>query len=323
MGVTLLRTFTVCNSERPEVKFLAFQRIPTVFYTLRASFNRMKRRNDRNERNSRPRAPQHDRRGKGEFRREERSPSVDPGRIVHGLIPVRELLRSGSRRIEKILVAEGVSDSRLSEIVEQAKGNGVFFQKVARDVIDRMTVPGSVHQGVIAVVSAADYADVDSVLDGIDTAENPTVLLLDGVEDPRNLGAILRVAECAGVKAVFVPEHRATGITETVVKTAAGATEYIQVCKVKNLNNLIADLKERGFWVVGTSGSAETSYIDWDWKRPTALVMGGEGSGLHRLVSENCDALVKIPMAGNIESLNVSVATGVILFESLRQRNLD
>ena len=219
------------------------------------------------------------------------------------------------------MVSDGSSDSRLAEIVEHAKREGVFFQKVPREVIERMATPGAVHQGVVALVSAADYADPDTVLESIDTTTNPMVLLLDGVEDPRNLGAILRVAECAGVLAVFVPEHRATGITETVVKTAAGATEYIPVCKVKNLNNLIKDLKQTGFWVVGTSGAADTSYVDWDWNRPTALVMGGEGSGLHRLVSENCDALLKIPMAGNIESLNVSVATGVILFEALRQKN--
>lgn len=220
------------------------------------------------------------------------------------------------------MVADGSSDSRLSEIVEQAKREGVFFQRVPREVIERLATHGAVHQGVVALVSAADYADSDKVLESIDTATNPMVLLLDGVEDPRNLGAILRVAECAGVAAVFVPEHRATGITETVVKTAAGATEYIPVCKVKNLNNLIKDLKQIGFWVVGTSGAAEASYVDWDWNRPTALVMGGEGSGLHRLVGENCDALLKIPMAGNIESLNVSVATGVILFEALRQKSL-
>jgi 23S rRNA (guanosine2251-2'-O)-methyltransferase len=234
---------------------------------------------------------------------------------------VRELLRSGSRRVEKILVAEGGADSRVTEIVDHAKRAGILFQKVPREVIERMTVPGSVHQGVIAVVSAADYADEATVLEELEPTLNPTVLLLDGIEDPRNLGAILRVAECAGVKAVFVPEHRATGITETVVKTAAGATEYIPVCKVRNLNSLIVELKERGFWVVGTAGSAQTSYVDWDWNRPTALVMGGEGSGLHRLVGENCDVLVKIPMAGKIESLNVSVATGIILFESLRQRS--
>jgi 23S rRNA (guanosine2251-2'-O)-methyltransferase len=254
-------------------------------------------------------------------RRDDGIPSSPSGRVVHGLVPVRELLRSGSRRVEKILVAEGAADSRVTEIVDHAKRAGILFQKVPREVIEKMTVSGSVHQGVIAVVSAADYADEASVLEGLDLSLNPTLLLLDGVEDPRNLGAILRVAECAGVNAVFVPEHRATGITETVVKTAAGATEYIPVCKVRNLNSLIAELKEKGFWVVGSSGSAQTSYVDWDWNRPTALVMGGEGSGLHRLVSENCDALVKIPMAGKIESLNVSVATGIILFESLRQRD--
>jgi 23S rRNA (guanosine2251-2'-O)-methyltransferase len=277
----------------------------------------MKRRNDRAGGDRRPKP-------KGsrvrEFRREERPADVDSGRLIHGLVPVKELLRSGSRRIEKILVADGSSDSRVSEIIENAKQNNVIFQRVPREVIDRMASPGAVHQGVIARVAAADYTDADEVLEQIDISTNPSVLLLDGVEDPRNLGAILRVAECAGVRAVFVPEHRATGITETVVKTSAGATEYIPVCKVRNLNNLIENLKERGFWVVGTAGQADTSYVEWDWKRPTALVMGGEGAGLHRLVSENCDALVKIPMAGHIESLNVSVATGIILFEALRQR---
>lgn len=317
MGVTCLRTLTVCKTVGAKVKYLDFRwsRCWSILSPLHAPV--MRKRNEKTG----PR-----RRAAAEFprRREARIPErprqSDSGRVVHGLIPVKELLRSGSRRIEKILVGEGSSDSRLSEIMDQAKRDGIFFQKVPREVIDRMASPGSVHQGVIAVVSAADYADTEEVLGSLDVAQNPTVLLLDGVEDPRNLGAILRVAECAGVSAVFVPEHRATGITETVVKTAAGATEYIPVCKVRNLNNLIKELKDIGMWVVGTSGSADTSYVDWDWRRPTAIVMGGEGSGLHRLVKENCDALVKIPMSGRIESLNVSVATGVVLFEALRQR---
>jgi 23S rRNA (guanosine2251-2'-O)-methyltransferase len=146
-------------------------------------------------------------------------------------------------------------------------------------------------------------------------------VVLDGVEDPRNLGAILRSAECAGVDGVFLPERRAVGLTETVAKSSAGATEYVRIAKVGNINRLIEELKSRDIWVVGTSGDAKTSYTDWDWTRPSALVLGGEGSGLHRLVAENCDVLVKIPMYGKIESLNVSVAAGVILFEALRQRN--
>ena len=150
--------------------------------------------------------------------------------------------------------------------------------------------------------------------------ENALYVVLDGVEDPRNLGAILRSAECAGVDGVFIPERRAVGLTETVAKSSAGATEYIKVAKVGNINRLIEEMKSRDIWVVGPSGDAEMSYTDWDWTRPSALVLGGEGSGLHRLVAENCDVLVKIPMYGKIESLNVSVAAGVVLFEALRQR---
>jgi 23S rRNA (guanosine2251-2'-O)-methyltransferase len=146
------------------------------------------------------------------------------------------------------------------------------------------------------------------------------LLILDGVEDPRNLGAVLRSAECAGVDGIFIPERRAVGLTDTVAKSSAGAIEYVKVAKVANLSRLIEKIKERDIWVVGTSGDAETSYADWDWTRPSAIVLGAEGTGLHRLVAQNCDVLVKIPMYGKIDSLNVSVAAGVILFEARRQR---
>ena len=145
-------------------------------------------------------------------------------------------------------------------------------------------------------------------------------MVLDGIEDPRNLGAVLRTVECAGADGVFIPERRAVGLTDTVAKTSAGATEHVKVAKVANLNRLIDELKRQKIWVVGTSGDAEMSYDQWDWKQPSALVLGAEGSGLHRLVAENCDVLVKIPMYGRIESLNVSVAAGVVLFEAKRQR---
>jgi 23S rRNA (guanosine2251-2'-O)-methyltransferase len=144
--------------------------------------------------------------------------------------------------------------------------------------------------------------------------------VLDGVEDPRNLGAIIRVAECAGANGVIIPERRAVGLTETVAKSSAGAVEYVKIAKVQNLNRFIDELKSRDIWVVGTAADAEMSYDRWDWTRPSALVLGGEGSGLHRLVAENCDVLVNIPMYGKIDSLNVSVAAGVILFEARRQR---
>lgn len=240
--------------------------------------------------------------------------------ILFGLLPVLEALRSGARRVEKILVAEGGGEKRLAEVLELARDAGVHFQKVSRDQLNRIAGPGANHQGVVAQVSAADYSDADELLDKVESQDCPLVLVLDGIEDPRNLGALLRVAECAGVNAVFVPEHRAVGLTETVVKTSAGATEYIETAKVKNLNRLIERLKEMDVWVVGASGDAEMSFDEWDWTRPSAVVMGSEGRGLHRLVAENCDALVKIPMKGNISSLNVSVAAGVLLFEAVRQR---
>jgi 23S rRNA (guanosine2251-2'-O)-methyltransferase len=149
------------------------------------------------------------------------------------------------------------------------------------------------------------------------------IVVLDGVEDPRNLGAILRTAECAGVDGIVIPERRAVGLTDTVAKSSAGAIEYMRVAKTSNLNRFIEELKSRDIWVVGTSADARMSYDEWDWTRPSALILGGEGSGLHRLVGENCDILVKIPMYGKIDSLNVSVAAGVILFEAQRQRRRD
>jgi 23S rRNA (guanosine2251-2'-O)-methyltransferase len=160
--------------------------------------------------------------------------------------------------------------------------------------------------------------DADTILETC--GNNALLLVLDGVEDPRNFGAILRTAECAGVDGILIPERRSVGLTETVAKSSAGATEYVKVAKAANLNRVIEDLKSRNIWVVGTSAEAEMNYSEWDWSRPSALVLGGEGKGLHRLVAENCDVLVKIPMYGKIQSLNVSVAAGVILFEARRQR---
>lgn len=241
-------------------------------------------------------------------------------RLIYGILPILESLKANSRRIEKILISETAQPHRTAEIIELAKQNHVPFQKVSRENLAKLVETGANHQGVIAFTASADYADADELLEKIAASENSLALILDGVEDPRNLGAILRVAECAGVNGTFIPEHRAVGLTETVVKTSAGATEHTPIAKVKNLNRLIEELKKNNIWVVGTSGDAEMNYTDWDWTQPCALVLGSEGKGLHRLVAENCDVLVKIPMQGNIESLNVSVACGVILFEAVRQR---
>ncbi|HRH44507.1 MAG TPA: 23S rRNA (guanosine(2251)-2'-O)-methyltransferase RlmB [Pyrinomonadaceae bacterium] len=246
--------------------------------------------------------------------------------ILFGVLPVLEALRAGNRRMEKILIAENTHEKRLNEIIVLARENRIVFQKVPRQNLSKLVEPGANHQGVIAFVASADYYESEKLLaeisQKIEAGEKPLIVILDGVEDPRNLGAILRTVECAGVDGVFIPERRAVGLNETVAKSSAGATEYVKVAKVTNLNRLIEDLKERNIWVVGTSVETDKSYTDWDWNQPTALVMGSEGKGLHRLVAENCDMLIKIPMQGKIESLNVSVATGVILFEAFRQRAL-
>jgi len=238
--------------------------------------------------------------------------------IIFGVSPVLEALRASSRRIDKIIVANGAKEHRLREIIELAKQQHLVMDRLTREQLERVTGPDVNHQGVAAFVAAADYVDADEILDHL--ALDALVVALDGVEDPRNLGAILRTAECAGVDGVFIPERRAVGLTETVTKAAAGATEHIKVAKISNLNLLIKDLKARNIWVIGTAVDAEMDHTGWDWTRRSALVVGGEGRGLHRLVAENCDILVKIPMYGRIESLNVSVATGVILFEARRQR---
>ena len=237
---------------------------------------------------------------------------------IYGLSPVLEALRGNTRRIEKIMVAEGAREHRLNEIFDLARAGSVRVERVPRELLARTAGPEANHQGVLAFTSAADYVPMDDLLAGL--GELPLLVLLDGIEDPRNLGAVIRTVECAGADGVIIPERRAVGLTETVAKSSAGALEHVRVAKAANLNRVIDELKERNIWVVGTSGDATTNYTDWDWKQASALVLGAEGSGLHRLVRENCDVLVKIPMYGKIDSLNVSVAAGVVLFEAKRQR---
>jgi 23S rRNA (guanosine2251-2'-O)-methyltransferase len=274
------------------------------------------RRNKPDQRSGKPQREERAHRGREERSRRD-EPETRPG-VIFGVLPVLEALRSNARRVEKIIVAEGARVHRLSEIFDIARENRIIVDRTAGDRLDRLAGHGNNHQGVIAFAAAADYVDADEILDAIEA--EALVVLLDGVEDPRNLGAVLRTAECAGAHGVFIPERRAVGLNETVAKSSAGAVEHVRVAKVTNLNRLIDELKERNIWVVGTSGDADINYTEWDWTRPSALVMGSEGSGLHRLVAENCDALVKIPMYGRIESLNVSVAAGVVLFEARRQR---
>jgi 23S rRNA (guanosine2251-2'-O)-methyltransferase len=244
---------------------------------------------------------------------------------IYGVNPILETLRAAHRPIQEITIAEGARDARLSEIVELAREQNIPIHRSPRKALDRIA-DNAAHQGVIARVAAAQYADANELLEAIalrvGQSPEPMLIVLDGVEDPHNLGAVLRTAECSGVDAVFIPERRAAGLTDAVAKASAGAIEHVPVARVPNLSRLIDQLKERNVWVVGTAADAPTVYTEWDWTRASAIVMGGEGSGLHRLVREKCDALISIPVLGRIESLNVSVATGVILYEAVRQRGL-
>ncbi len=240
---------------------------------------------------------------------------------IYGLAPVLEALRARRRAIQKILIASGANQSRLNELVAAARRAGVTIEKRERRALDELTRNAN-HQGVVALTASLKekgaYVDAEEILDSM--GDPPLVALLDGIEDPHNLGAILRTCEGAGVDGVFIPEHRAAGLNETVAKTSAGAVEYVRVARVTNLVPLIDELKERGLWVVGVEGGTENIYTDFDMKVPLALALGSEGKGIRRLVREKCDAIVSIPMRGRINSLNVSVAAGIALFEVIRQR---
>ncbi|HLL73132.1 MAG TPA: 23S rRNA (guanosine(2251)-2'-O)-methyltransferase RlmB [Pyrinomonadaceae bacterium] len=243
---------------------------------------------------------------------------------LYGVLPVLEALRAGNRRVERITIAEGIHESRLHELFELAREFRVTIRRAPRAELQRLAAAGANHQGVVAHVAAAAYADAGELTDAlasrVGTSDAPLAVVLDGVEDPRNLGAIIRTAECAGVHGLFVPERRAAGLTETVAKAAAGALEYLPVARATNIARLVEEFKARGIWTIGTDAEANIDYTDWDWTQPCALLLGGEGAGLRRLVRERCDALVRIPLRGRITSLNVSVAAAIVLYEAVRQR---
>jgi 23S rRNA (guanosine2251-2'-O)-methyltransferase len=241
---------------------------------------------------------------------------------IYGLAPVLEALRARRRPIHKILLAEGAQPARLQELLETARRNGVAIERRDRRALDELTRRAN-HQGVVALAASsgrAGYVEAAEILDSLDALPQPLLVLLDGIEDPHNLGAILRACEGAGVDGVFIPEHRAAGLSETVAKTSAGAVEYVRVARVTNLVRLIEDLQTRNLRVIGVEGGGATEHWGYDFTTPLALVFGSEGKGIRRLVREHCDALVSIPMRGQLNSLNVSVAAGIVLFEVLRQR---
>ena len=199
----------------------------------------------------------------------------DRSAIIFGVLPVLEALRADTRRVDKVLIADGAKEHRLSEIMDLCRENSIAWNRVPRDTFANHLDPKANHQGVLAFTAASAYVETDEILEN--ARETSLLLILDGVEDPRNLGALLRVAECAAVDGVIIPERRAVGLTETVAKSSAGAIEYIKVAKTVNLNRFIEKLKEQNIWVVGTSMDAEIEYSDWDWTRPTALDLGRRG----------------------------------------------
>lgn len=229
-------------------------------------------------------------------------------RFVAGVHPVREALRA-RRPIDKVLIAKGTSGPRIQEIVDLCRERNVPVRFEPREALDRVG-KGASHQGIIALGAAHDYVELDTVLEGA-----KLFVILDGVEDPHNLGAIIRTAHAAGANAVIVPERRAAPLTETVDKAAAGALEYLPVVRVTNVSQTIERLKQEHFWIYGLDERGTELYNQVEFNLPTAIVLGGEGKGLHQGVQKHCDVLVRIPMAGAVASLNVSVATGIVLFE--------
>lgn len=237
---------------------------------------------------------------------------------IEGRNAVLEAFRSG-RPVDKLFVQDGCKDGPVQTITREARKHDTVIQYVAKERLDQMSETGR-HQGVIAYVAAYEYADVEDILKlAQEKGEPPFIFLLDGIEDPHNLGAIIRTANLAGAHGVIIPKHRAAGLTATVAKTSAGALNYTPVARVTNLVSTMEDLKKRGLWFVCADMGGETMYR-LNLTGPIGLVIGNEGSGVGRLVRESCDMIASIPMKGDIDSLNASVAAGVLAYEIVRQR---
>jgi len=241
---------------------------------------------------------------------------------VFGLHAVTSLLQRNPARVSLLLALESRDDARMCQVLELAQKANVPVRRVARVELDEL-VSGVSHQGVVAETGGAPAIGEKDLVDFLDGLERPAFLLiLDGVQDPHNLGACLRTADAAGVDAVILPRDRSAPLNATVRKVACGAAEFVPVVRVTNLARVMRALRDRGIWIYGAAGEAESSLYETDLSGPLTLVLGGEGKGLRRLTREHCDALVSIPLDGSVSSLNVSVATGVCLFEARRQRRV-
>lgn len=237
--------------------------------------------------------------------------------VVAGRNAVMELLKS-EKDINKLYIEHGERHGSINEIIAKAKEARIVMVEVDKAKLDQMAEN---HQGVVAIVPPFNYSELEDILnDAKEKGEDPFVLILDGIEDPHNLGSIIRTAETAGVHGIIIPKRRNVAVNSTVVKVSTGATSYVKIARVNNLNDTIRKLKDAGLWVIGTDGDADTLYYNQDLKGPLAIIIGSEGFGMSKLVKENADILIKIPMKGQITSLNASVSAGIVIYEAVKQR---
>ena len=240
---------------------------------------------------------------------------------VEGRNAVLELLESG-KDINKIFVQAGEKHGSITKVLAKAKESRIVIVEMQKRKMDEMSETHN-HQGVIAIVPPFEYAEVEDILgEAKKKKEEPFILILDGIEDPHNLGSIIRTAETAGVHGIIIPKRRAAAVNATAYKTSAGAVEHVKIARVNNINETIKNLKDEGLWICGTDMETDTLYYEQDYTMPIAIVIGSEGSGMSRLTRENCDFIVKIPMQGKINSLNASVSAGIVIYEAVRNRKL-
>lgn len=240
--------------------------------------------------------------------------------LIEGRNAVIEALKSNNATIEQIFVADGNTSGSINVILAMAKEKHIVVKQVDRKKLDKISQTRS-HQGVIAQITPYKYCDVEDILNyAKERKEFPFIIILDEIEDPHNFGSIIRTAEICGAHGIIIPKRRNVGVTPVVYKSSAGAVQYMKICKVTNLNTTIEKLKKDGIWVYGADMSGENYCFDVDFKGPAALIIGSEGRGIAKLTKEKCDALVKIPMAGKVSSLNASVAGGILMYEILKQR---
>ncbi len=240
---------------------------------------------------------------------------------IYGTNPVLEVF-SSDREVDKLFVQEGVRHSKLAQITAAAKKRGIRYQVVSKQKLDELSDGGN-HQGVLVFAAVHDYVQIDDILNLAEKrCEKPFVIIAEGLTDPHNLGSIIRTANAAGAHGVIIPKNRSVGLNATVAKVSAGAVEHTMVARCTNVASCIEDLQKKGLWIVGTALEGSMPIYDCDMKGSTGIVIGSEGEGISRLVREKCDFLVKIPMLGKTESLNASVAAGVMMYEVVRQRTI-